>query len=93
MNEKQAKRLRRAAKDDRKSMRSARAGQSTGTLVEQLHMLWPLLNHRQRGAVSAHTKGRYTFQWRARLHLEPTTIRVPSNLPRAASKAIRYVVG
>lgn len=49
MNEKQVKRIRRAANADRTTMRQ---GPHTGVLADSLRAMWPSLNHRQRGAVS-----------------------------------------
>lgn len=98
MNEKQAKRIRRAARAfieiERKSLESrvATASQQADVFVEQLHMMWPSLNHKQRGAVSACTKGYAVVQWRARLDLWPIGYRVPTNLRLAVKRAIQTVL-
>lgn len=100
MNEKQAKRIRRAmyafVETDRTSMHPGpKAAEAAGTFAKQLHMMWPALNHKQRGRVANFTRGWRPLHRLSRLfqqHIRFIRAGHGFNLARAVSTAIGFVL-
>src|SRR4029077_1164471 len=98
VNERQAKRVRRAMRafieTDRKSMHPGpKADEAARTFGKQLAIMWPSLNHKQRGRVGDDIKGYRSskLSWVTFVLGRPIQHDHPYNLARAVRTAIRFV--